>query len=320
MVIFQNVSKFILSNVNVHIPKGSIVGIIGASGAGKTTFLKLACGLLEPLEGMVFTMRKPAVKAKREIAEQIGVLFADIPVFQAEQTLAHSFAERKWVYGMEEERFQDAYEELGRRLGYLDYMDSWPGALSLGQRRRAELGAVLLHSPKLILLDEPGIGLDQNAKGALRELLEERKKEGATILISSHDMEEISALCDRILLLDGGCSVFYGTKELLLKKYAPMDVCELVFEGRCPDFGDLPIEEHCIDSQHLTFSYDSNHISAAEILSHIVPQTKILSVQVKKADLTDTIKNIALERKKGIRYPDPDTDPEQDKIEREGQT
>ena len=316
MVIFQNVSKFILSNVNVHIPKGSIVGIIGASGAGKTTLLKLACGLLEPREGMVYTMRKPAVKAKREIAEQIGALFADIPVFQAEHTLEHSFTERIWVYGMQEAKFQDAYEDLGRRLGYLNYMDSYPSALSLGQRRRAELGAVLLHSPKLILLDEPGIGLDQNARGALRELLEERKKEGTTILISSHDMEEISALCDRILLLDGGCSIFYGTKELLLKKYAPMDVCELVFEGRCPDFGDLPLEKYCIDRQHLTFSYDSNYISAAEVLSHIMPQTKILSVQVKKADLTDTIKNITLEGKDGMRYPRP----EQDKTEREGQT
>ena len=100
MVIFQNVSKFILSNVNVHIPKGSIVGIIGASGAGKTTLLKLACGLLEPREGMVYTMRKPAVKAKRAIAAEIGVLFADIPVFQAESTLENSFSERKWAYGI----------------------------------------------------------------------------------------------------------------------------------------------------------------------------------------------------------------------------
>lgn len=318
MVIFQSVSKFILSNVNVHVPKGSIVGIIGASGAGKTTLLKLACGLLEPREGMVYTMRKSAVKEKREIAAEIGVLFADIPVFQAECTIENSFLERKWAYGMEKEEFTATYEDLGRRLGYLDYRDVCPKSLSLGQRRRAELGAVLLHRPKLIILDEPGIGLDQNAKTALRELLEERKREGATILVSSHDMEEISALCDRILLLDGGRSIFYGTRELLLKKYAPMDVCELVFEGKCPDFGDLPIEKYCIDRQHLTFSYDSNHISAAEILSYILSQTKILSVQVKKADLADTIKNIALERKSGMRYLGPDTEPEQNKIGREG--
>lgn len=318
MIIFQNVSKFILSNVNVHVPKGSIVGIIGASGAGKTTLLKLACGLLEPREGMVYTMRKSAVKAKREIAAQIGVLFADVPVFQAEHTLEHSFTERKWAYGMKEAEFRAAYQDLGRRLGYLDYLNACPKTLSLGQRRRAELGVVLLHSPELIILDEPGIGLDQNAKAALRDLLAERKKEGATILVSSHDMEEIAALCDRILLLNGGCSIFYGTRELLLRKYAPMDVCELVFEGKYPDFGDLPIEKYCIDHQHLTFSYDSNHISAAEVLSHIVSQTKILSVQVKKADLTDTIKNIALEGKNGMRYPGPDTEPEQDKIEREG--
>lgn len=313
MVIFQNVSKFILSNLNVHVPQGSIVGIIGASGAGKTTLLKLACGLLEPREGMVYTMRKPAVKAKREIAAQLGALFVDIPVFQTESTLECSFSELKWVYGMKNEEFSVANEILGRRLGYLDYMDACTKALSLGQRRRAELGAVLLHNPKLIILDEPGIGLDQNAKTVLRELLEERKREGVTILISSHDMEEISSLCDRILLLDRGHNIFYGTKELILKKYAPMDVCELVFQGKCPDFGDLPIEKYCIDHEHLTFSYDSNHISAAEILAHIVSQTKVLSVQVKKADLADTIKNIALEKKSGMGYPGPDMESEQDK-------
>lgn len=294
MVIFQNVSKFILTDVSFCVPKGRIVGIIGASGAGKTTLLKLVCGLLEAAEGEVYCFGQDPVASRKLVGRKIAALFADIPVFQKDYTIRQSFEELRLIYGMGREDYSERYEQLGEKLGFQSYENAAVRSLSLGERRRAELGTLFLRTPELLVLDEPGIGLDQSAREALRELLRTRKEAGATILISSHDMGEISGLCERILLLEAGRLMFYGEKDMLLKKYAPMDVCELEFDprGRIPDFEDLPLYRYELEKNHLTVSYNANLISAAEILSHVTARTKVLSVKIRKGNLLDTVKNV----------------------------
>lgn len=295
MIIFQNVSKFILTDVSFCVPKGRIVGVIGASGAGKTTLLKLVCGLLEAAEGEVYCLGRNPVASGKLVRRRMASLFADIPVFQQDNTINTSFEELRLIYGMGREEYAERYGLLGEKLGFRPYENTAVRNLSLGERRRAELGTLFLRAADLLVLDEPGIGLDRNAKAALGELLRERKEAGATILISSHDMEEISGLCERILLLDEGRLIFYGEKDMLLKKYAPMDVCELEFDpkGRIPGFEDLPLYRYELEKNHLTVSYNANLISAAEILSHAAAQTEVLSVKIRKGSLLDTVKNVA---------------------------
>ena len=289
MIIFENVSKFILNSVSIHVPQGETVGLIGASGAGKTTFLKLACGLLKPSNGRIYTMGlKPALEQK-ELCRGLGVLFADIPVLQKEDTVVGNFELLRSIYQINKDRFDQDYHELSDRLGFVLLSDRPVRDLSLGQRRRVEIGAALIHRLGLLLLDEPTAGLDENAKQAFYELIRERRREGLTTILTSHDMEEISKLCSRIALLDQGKLLYYGTEEQIKKRFTPMDAMQLEVEGRLPDLEDLPLVRYTVDENRLSLSYDSNCVTAAEIVKLVVQQTVIKKMKIRKPELADVI-------------------------------
>ncbi len=292
MICFEHVSKFVLSDVSIHIPAGTTVGLIGASGAGKTTFLKLACGLLLPEQGFVRTMRKNPVTYRSELGRSMGTMLNDIPVLADYNSVKSNFDDLRIVYRMPEVTYKAEYRCLADILGFGSYENETINTLSLGQRRRVELGALLLRRPKLLLLDEPTIGLDQTAKENLRMLLMERQKEGMTLIISSHDMGEISALCERIALLDHGMLTYYGDRELLLKRFAPMDTLEVILSGPLPDLEDLPLHSFLLSQNKLTLTYNSNHVSSAELLHHLLKKTSFTGVTTYKSELADVIKRI----------------------------
>lgn len=290
MIFFEHVSKFILSDIDIHIPQKTALGLIGPSGCGKTTFLKLACGLLRPTGGCVHTMRLIPEKNRRKIGSMTGAFFADVPFFQREETVESNFRDIKIIHRMRDDVFDREYAALADRLGFASFAGEPVKQLSLGQRRRAELGALLLTRPKLLLLDEAAEGLDQIAKDSLRELLTERQAEGTTLVISSHNMEEISALCDRIALLDQGILRYYGDKELLLKRFAPTEVMEISFSGKLPDLEDLPVERYSIQENKLKLTYNSNYVTSAELLRHILMQTTVTAVTTRKSGLSEAIR------------------------------
>lgn len=292
MISFEHVSKFVLSDVSIHIPTGTTVGLIGASGAGKTTFLKLVCGLLLPEQGFVHTMRKNPVICRRESGVSVRAMLNNIPVLADYNSVKSNFDDLQMIYRIPEDRYKEEYRRLAEALGFGGYEAEPVSALSLGQRRRAELGALLLSHPKLLLLDEPTIGLDQTAKESLRMLLKEYQKEGMALVISSHDMGEISALCERIALLDHGRLTYYGERELLLKRFAPMDALEVILSGPLPDLEDLPLHSFTLNQNKLTLTYNSNHVSSAELLHHLLKKTSFSGVTTYKSELADVIRRI----------------------------
>lgn len=293
MIFFENVQKFVLSEIDIYVPPGISLGLIGPSGAGKTTFLKLVCGLLEPAAGCVHTMGMDPVKKRRKLGSRMGAFFADIPFFQEADTVEGSFRDFKTAYRMRDEVFEKEYAMLSERLDFHAFAKEQVKHLSLGQRRRAELGALFLMDPRLLLLDEPFEGLDQIGKDSLRELLKERQENGLTFVISSHHMEEISNLCDRIALLDQGRLRYYGDRELLLKHFAPDEVMEIDFSGKLPDLEDLPLKRYTLRQNKLILTYNANYVTSAELLAHILEQTTITAVTTRKSGLADAVSGIA---------------------------
>ncbi len=293
MINIQNVSKFILNDVSIYIPQGKTVGLIGASGAGKTTFLKLVCGLLLPDCGSIFTMGVNPFLRQKPFRREIGMLFAGVPMLEEEDTVESNFISLRNIYGMDKEIFERGYRILVERLGFADITSRPVRELSLGQKRRVEIGAVFVHRPKLLLMDEPTIGLDANAKQAFYELLEERKREGLTTVLTSHNMEEISHVCDRIALLEKGKLLYYGSEWRLKKAYAPVNSISLEIEGKLPDLEDLPLKKYSIEGNKLQLVYDSNHVTAAEILKHVFSWSEVRDVTIHTPDLTDIIMQIS---------------------------
>lgn len=289
MIYFENVDKFILKDINIHIPKGCCVGLIGASGAGKTTFLRLVCGLLKADNGRVYVDGQAQNMYSSRISQDIGVLFTDKPILNGEECVYENFLVLKNIYRIEETEFYNRYMELANLLDFKKYEYEKVKNLSLGQRRRAELGAIFLHRPKLAILDEPTNGLDANGKKAFYNLIKQSTAKGMTILISSHDLEGISRLCSRVALLHKGRLIYYGSEELLVKKYVPVDMMELKLKDKLPDLEDLPIEKYSLEGDRLILLYNSGHITAAEILRNIMSQIKVQEIKISKPELTDTI-------------------------------
>lgn len=298
MISFENVNKFILTDVNLHIPKGVVVGVIGASGAGKTTLLKLACGLLDCSAGNVWTFHKNPVKNRRQLASCLRAYFSDIPLFQGDDTVCNQFQVFQAVYRLEQAAYWEAYKVLAEQFRFTEYERKQITQLSLGQRRRVELAAMLLGNAELFVFDEPTNGLDERGKGVFWQQLKRKKEDGATILVSSHNMAEVEYLCDRILLLDQGRILYYGDRERLMKRYAPINGIELQFKGGIPDMDDLPLIKYSIDDNILKLQYNSNHISAAEIVKKILDQTTISRIRTIRPELADVI----IQRKENMKY------------------
>ncbi len=290
MIIFDKVNKFVLHEIDLHVPKGIVLGIIGASGSGKTTFLKLIVGLLKPESGFVATLRKNPVSKSREITSHLSALFSNIPLYDESLSIRDNLDELRIIYGIKKIAFEKELERLAKLLDFSDFLDSKPGRLSLGQKRRCELGLTFLHNADLYLFDEPCMGLDQNGKAAFYKLVEEKRREGKTILLSSHSMEDISTLADRVLLLDKGQMIFYGSKEELYKRLAPVEKITLELEEGFSDISDLEVEGYSFDGGKMSVVYNSNHVSSKEVLERICAASNIKSVSVKKANLAESIK------------------------------
>jgi ABC-type multidrug transport system ATPase subunit len=291
MVICNKVNKFILHDVDLHIPQGVTLGIIGASGAGKTTFLKLISGLLKPENGMVRTFRRDPVERKGEGLRRMSVLFADIPVFDERLSIIDCLEEMRVMYGMKQQEYDERLTYISETLGFTENLLSKSKQLSLGQKRRAELGLTFLRDADLYIFDEPSIGLDQNGKAAFYKLIEEKKREGKTILVSSHDMEDISKIADRVLLLDKGEVAFYGSREEMYKRLVPMEESFVELDGKQPDLSDLELDRYVVENGRMRIRYNSNHVSSKEVLERICKTSRVKSVTVHRASLGESIKN-----------------------------
>ena len=188
------------------------MGYIGANGAGKSTTIKMLTGILVPTSGVVRTCGLDPVRQRRELARRIGVVFGQRSQLWWDLPLRESFSILAAIHRLDPARARSRTTDLVEQLEMGQALDTPVRQLSLGQRMRAEIAAALLHSPDLVILDEPTIGLDVLSKQRLREfLIHERTERGTTLLLTTHDMGDIERLCDRVLVVDHGRLAYDGS-------------------------------------------------------------------------------------------------------------
>lgn len=221
--------------ISFTIQAGEFVGFVGPNGAGKTTTLKMLTGILYPTSGTAQVLGFTPWERNRIMQRQIAVVLGQKNQLLWDLPAMDSFLLNKAIYNLSEGEFQVSVKELTGLLKINDLVNTPVRKLSLGERMKAELCAALLHQPKVLFLDEPTIGLDVVAQQQLRQFLKTiNEQRGTTILLTSHNMADIKALCRRVIIIDKGKIWYDGNFEELIKKYAPYKVLRVVFSKAQP--------------------------------------------------------------------------------------
>jgi ABC-2 type transport system ATP-binding protein len=223
---------FALRDLSFDIEKGELVGYIGPNGAGKSTTVKILSGILTPDSGNVSVDGRIPWEERREHVRNIGVVFGQRMQLWWDVPILDSYGLLKEIYRIPESDYRQRLKELTAALQLEDLLRTPLRQLSLGQRMRAELCGSLLHRPGLLFLDEPTIGLDAVSKLSLRDFLRwENREYGTTILLTTHDMEDIAALCSRVMVLGHGQKLYDGDLPALLQKYDTSRTVTVRFEN-----------------------------------------------------------------------------------------
>ncbi|MBQ9299707.1 MAG: ATP-binding cassette domain-containing protein [Clostridia bacterium] len=227
-----------LDALSFSVEKGELVGYIGPNGAGKSTTVKLLSGILTPDGGSALVDGRVPWQERRRHAAHIGVVFGQRSQLWWDVPILDSFSLLRDIYRVPEAAYKRRLDALTSALQLEPFLRTPLRLLSLGQRMRAELCGSLLHGPELLFLDEPTIGLDAVSKLALRDFLKrENAQNGTTVLLTTHDMEDIAALCSRVMVLGHGQKLFDGALNNLLARYDTSREVNVRYDGeiRLPD-------------------------------------------------------------------------------------
>lgn len=225
-------TKRALKQVSFEVKQGEFVGYVGPNGAGKSTTIKILTGVLTPTEGEVQVAGFVPYKQRYEYTYHIGVVFGNRSLLEFDIPVIDSFRLYRDIYELNPKAFQERLEFFSEILKIDQFLHIPVRKLSLGERMRCEIAASLLHKPQVVFLDEPTIGLDVLAKEEVRNFLTRINQEDkTTIMLTTHDMSDIEALCDRIFIIDEGSIIYDGSLTEMKRKYVQWKRIEFEYHG-----------------------------------------------------------------------------------------
>ena len=291
-----------VDDISFTVPKGEILGFLGPNGAGKSTVIKMLTGILMPTSGMCRINGQNPQKDRKSYVREIGVVFGQRTQLWWDLALRETYAVLKEIYQVPDEQYKKRMAFLNEVLELDDFITSPVRTLSLGQRMRADIAASLLHSPKVLFLDEPTIGLDvvvkENIRNAIRKI---NAEEGTTVILTTHDLADIEFLCERIVMIDKGKKVFDGGIAELKHNFG--DVRTLEFElVNAPDFklldyhrrfkltqDELTAER---DGAKATVRFDTAKVSVEDIISYTLSTVHVKDLNIKDVEIEEIIKRL----------------------------
>ncbi|QBR91109.1 ABC transporter ATP-binding protein [Nocardioides euryhalodurans] len=279
-------------DLSFSIAEGEMVGYLGPNGAGKSTTIKMLTGILHPTSGDLEVAGLAPQRQRTELARQIGVVFGQRTTLWWDLPLRDSFDLLRRIYRTDPARHRanlDRYVEL-LELG--DLLDTPVRQLSLGQRMRGDITAALLHDPRLLFLDEPTIGLDVVSKGRVREFLRVLNAErGTTLILTTHDLADVEALCDRVIVIDHGTSVYDGSLTGLHRHGGSTRtlVVDLVDEAPPIEVAGATTRDVSGPRQWLTFPADT---SAAPVVAAVAATYDVADLSIQEPAIEDVIREL----------------------------
>lgn len=293
-------------DLSMQVERGEMIGLVGPNGAGKSTTIKMLTGILMPSSGKAHVAGLVPIQQRRELAARIGVVFGqrtqlwwDLPLIDSLRLLRH-------LYRVPEARHRENLAQLRTMLALDEFIDTPVRQLSLGQRMRGDLAAALLHEPDLLYLDEPTIGLDVVAKARIREFLlalNARKK--TTVLLTTHDMDDIEMLCPRMIIIDHGRKLYDGTVASIRERFGGDRTLIAVLEpaalAALPlSANDLPLLDHLphgvrlvrSEGPRLWLSFGRDAMPAHELVAWLGARHQLRDVTFQEPEIEDVIRRI----------------------------
>lgn len=289
--------KEAVKGINFTIKEGEMVGYIGSNGAGKSTTIKMMCGILTPSSGKVLIEGMEPYKKRKQVAQNIGVVFGQKTQLWWDIQLIESYKVLKEVYRIPDNEYKERMEFLKEVLGLEEFLIQPVRTLSLGQRMRADLAASLLHNPKVLFLDEPTIGLDVLVKEKIREAIKEmNRKYNTTVILTTHDMEDIENLCNRIIIIDEGSVIYDGDLAHIKNKFGDLRTVTVELREKIngvegfDDFdGNVAYE---LQDKNLTITFDALKVSFEKVMNHIMQHVKMKDMKIKEISIEEVVKEI----------------------------
>lgn len=285
-----------VDDISFDIAEGEIVGYIGANGAGKSTTIKMMCGILHPTSGSVTVDGLDFAKNRQQINKRMGVVFGQKTQLWWDIPLIETFKILKSIYEVPDEEYEERFEYLCELLDMKPFLTQTVRSLSLGQRMRADFAAALIHSPKIVYLDEPTIGLDVLVKDKIRGAIKElNRKYNITVILTTHDMKDIEELCNRIIIIDKGKILYDGslanikyrfgnTKTIFIPSNVELDDADFVKR-----FPTATIED-AEDKRAIKFSL--NDVELDDMLLHLINTYHIKDFKIEDISIEDITKQL----------------------------
>lgn len=279
-----------VDGISFNIEKGEIVGYIGPNGAGKSTTVKMMSGILTPTSGEILINGISPYKERKRVVKNIGVVFGQRSQLNWDLRLGETFELLKRIYQIDDKTYTENMKIMDEILEINKLIDIPVRQLSLGQRMRGDLAASMLHSPSILFLDEPTIGLDVDGKYSIRKFIKEiNRSKGTTIILTTHDLGDIEELCDRIIIINKGIIIEDGSLKELIERIAPYRYLKVEFyeEKRITH----PMAEiTATNGSMTTYRFWKKDITAAKLIEDISQIAPIKDVSLEEADIDDIIR------------------------------
>ena len=282
-----------VAGITFAVGAGETVGYVGPNGAGKSTTIKMLTGVLVPTSGRVATCGLVPSRDRVALARRIGVVFGQRSLLWWDLPLADSFALLRHVYRVEAAAHRARLDDCIERLELGPFLAVPVRQLSLGQRMRGELTAALLHGPELLVLDEPTVGLDVVSKAKVREFLRERNQSsGTTILLTSHDLDDIEHLCDRLLIIDQGRLVHAGSLDDLRVRFGDTRTLVVDLTSAGPPIAVPGATVTRIDGPRQWLQFSRAATTAAALVAEVARRYPLRDLSIEEPAIEDIVRRI----------------------------
>lgn len=283
-----------LDHLSLEVKRGEFLAYAGANGAGKSTTIKILSGILQPTSGKVEVLGMSPAAGRIELMKHIGVLFGQRTELWWDHPIITSYQWKKAVWNIPDEVYERNLNMVTELLDLGDIIHTFARELSLGQRMRADLGMLLLHDPEVIFLDEPTLGLDVLAKRQMIEFLKRFNREkGTTIVVTSHDMDDLEEMAQRIILLSSGRIAFDGSFDAL--RQAQGSLCRInITTGDCNHPSLDGMKYISSDGNVHVFEFDRTQTGMHELLGKLAHLNDVEDIEIKKAPIEEVIAKLYL--------------------------